>query len=711
MNGIDDARRRAGHGRALSVAAAAVALSLAVVPGAQAVTPPATPEVPTAREVAPSTPESISTPAAKPPAAAPEAPEAPAAPAASDAAAVSKTAFAYQVIEFGRAGQLSASVTVDGAPATGGQAVFAIGDEAQAPVAVTDGQAVLTVPAGRAGGYYPVTVSYSADGVEASSTSGRFKVSEAGVKPSAAFQPGDFKAGETVKVVGKIVAERAAAGTPTGEVQLWSTGANAGPLSDPVALAANGAYEFDWVVPEDAKPGLHRVWVRYHGDGNFTKSNFYASGTVVEAPAATSETVYEYRAIEYGRAGQLQASVTVDGAAATSGEVVFTIGDEAQSPVAVREGQAVLEVPAGRAVGYYDVTVAYSADGVAPSEASGRYKVFEADIDNFATFQPGEFTAGESVKITGNVTAEPGNEKAPTGQVQLWDNGPNGGALGAPVNLGEDGAYELDWTVPEDAKPGLHRVGVRYLGDGSFRLWNFYAEGRVIEAAQAVTVSASAAAMTYGTTGELVATVATEDGLPVTGGTVTFMLNGRTAKAEVVDGRATVAVTTEAFGSVHGWALNHGGYWFNAAFSGEGYTDANVSAKLQVVKADVQVEAALTPAKFKAGEKVTVEGRVTALPGNEGQPQGTIRLVVDGENVGRAVRLAGDGSFSATFTAPKSWKPGTHAVQLAFDSNSNFNDTTAEVEGTVVKHGGVIGRVIRGIIDLIWSIFGGLLGR
>ncbi|TRW46516.1 Ig-like domain-containing protein [Georgenia yuyongxinii] len=710
MNGIDDTRRRAGHVRALSVAAAAVALSLAVAPGAQAITPPATPEVPTAQEVAPGTLESISTPAATPRAATPAAPEAPVLPAASDAAAVSKTAFAYQVIEYGRAGQLSASVTVDGAPATVGHAVFTIGDEAQAPVTVRDGHAVLTVPAGRAGGYYPVTVSYSADGVESSSASGRFKVSEAGVKPSAAFQPGEFKAGETVKIVGKIVAERAAAGGPAGEVQLWSTGVNAGPLSDPVALAANGAYEFDWVVPEDAKPGLHRVWVRYHGDGNFTKSNFYASGTVVEAPAATSETVYEYQAIEYGRAGQLQASVTVDGAAATSGEVVFTIGDEAQFPVAVREGQAVLEVPAGRAVGYHDVTVAYSADGVAPSEASGRYKVFEADVDNTATFEPGEFTAGETVKVVGNVTAEPGNEQVPTGQVQLWDNGPNGGALGAPANLGEDGEYELDWTVPEDAKPGLHRVGVRYLGDGSFRRWNFYAEGRVVEAAQTVTVSASAAAMTYGTTGELVATVATEDGQPVTGGTVTFVLNGRNAEAEVVDGRATVAVTTEAFGS-RGWALNHGGYWFNAAFSGEGYTDANASAKLEVVKADVQVEAAITPAKFKAGEKVTVEGRVTALPGNEGQPQGTIRLVVDGENIGSAVRLAGDGSFSVTFTAPKSWKPGTQAVQLTFDSNANFNDTTADVEGTVVKAGGVIGRVIRGIIDLIWSIFGGLLGR
>jgi hypothetical protein len=450
MNGMNDARRRAGHVRALSVAAATVALSLAVVPGAQAVTSLA--------GVA-GTPGNVA-----------------------EAPAASQTVYEYQAIEYGRDGELRATVNVDGAPAAGGEVVFTIGGEAQAPVAVEEGAAVLDVPAGRDAGYYPVTVTYAAVGVATSQASGRYKVFEADIDNPVAFQPGQFQAGESVQVVGKVLPERGNAGTPTGQVQLRVDNAQVGDIVD---IAGDGSFTLDWTVPADAEPGLHRVWVRYLGDGNFRQWTFSVEGQVVaEAPAA-SQTVYDYHAIEYGRAGQLRATVKVDGESATSGEVVFTIGGETQAPVPVTDGQAVLDVPAGRTVGYYDVTAAYSAEGVAPSSASGRYKVFEADVDSTATFQPGEFTAGESVQITGSVTAEPGNEKTPTGQVQLWDNGPNGGPLGEPVNLGDDGSYELDWTVPADAEPGLHRVWVRYLGDGGFRRWNFYAEGQVVEAADA----------------------------------------------------------------------------------------------------------------------------------------------------------------------------------------------------------------------------------
>src|SRR5699024_8690080 len=136
-------------------------------------------------------------------------------------------------------------------------------------------------------------------------------------------------------------------------------------------------------------------------------------------------------------------------------------------------------------------------------------------------------------------------------------------------------------------------------------------------------------------------------------GTVTFLLNGRSQTVEVNDGLATVPVTTEDFGSVHGYPLNHGGYWFRATFSGEGYTEAEASAKLQVVKAPVQLDAALSEDEIAAGETITIEGRVSALPGNEGQPQGSLQLTVDGENVGEPIRVDESGNFSTEFTSPE----------------------------------------------------------
>ncbi|WP_147917260.1 hypothetical protein [Ruania zhangjianzhongii] len=195
-------------------------------------------------------------------------------------------------------------------------------------------------------------------------------------------------------------------------------------------------------------------------------------------------------------------------------------------------------------------------------------------------------------------------------------------------------------------------------------------------------VSLQATEMVYGSTGELVAAVGTVDGDPVTSGTVSFLLNGRTLSADVVDGSASVPVTTADFGSVHGYPLNTGGYWFRATYTGEGHTDAEASAKLQVSPADPALEATIAP-EAVPGEAVAIEGRLTAQPDHEGQPQGSLQLVVDGEPVGDPVRVGDDGGFVTEFTAPESWQPGEHTVELTLPRHGNFNAASFALTTTV----------------------------
>lgn len=229
-----------------------------------------------------------------------------------------------------------------------------------------------------------------------------------------------------------------------------------------------------------------------------------------------------------------------------------------------------------------------------------------------------------------------------------------------------------------------------------------------------VVVSVQDSEMVYGATGELVASVETVDGDPVTSGTVTFLLNGRTLAADVVEGSATVAVTTEDFGSVHGYPLNHGGYWFRASFTGEGYTDADASAKLQVGKAPVQLDASLSAEELEAGDTVTLDGRVAALEGNDGQPQGRLRVFVDGVPAGDPVRVAEDGTFSTDVTIPQDWEPGEHTIGVQYDESANFTEGQRELELTVVAPddgpgaiSDALERMLRELLDWLGSLFGG----
>ncbi|WP_168211759.1 Ig-like domain-containing protein [Ruania zhangjianzhongii] len=173
-------------------------------------------------------------------------------------------------------------------------------------------------------------------------------------------------------------------------------------------------------------------------------------------------------------------------------------------------------------------------------------------------------------------------------------------------------------------------------------------------------------------------------------------------------------VTTADFGSVHGYPLNHGGYWFRATYTGEGHTGAEASAKLQVVKAPVELAAYPETDELEAGDSLTLDGRVTALEGNDGQPQGNLQVIVDGEPVGDPVRVTEDGSFSTEVTIPEGTAPGEYTIGLVYGESANFTEGSVELDLTVVAPEDApesiwdfLQRMLRELLDWLGSLLGG----
>ncbi|HIZ35596.1 MAG TPA: Ig-like domain-containing protein, partial [Candidatus Ruania gallistercoris] len=363
--------------------------------------------------------------------------------------------------------------------------------------------------------------------------------------------------------------------------------------------------------------------------------------------------------------------------------------------------------------GGYWFRASYTGEGYTEAEASAKLQVVKADPALEATITP-EVEAGETVTIEGQVTAQPDHEGQPQGSLQLVV---DGAETGEPVRVAEDdGSFSIEFTAPESWEPGEHTAELVLPARGNFTAGSFTLTTTVVGAPAEVetVVTAQDAEMVYGATGELQATVETADGDAVTSGEVTFLLNGRTVSADVIDGVASVDVTTEDFGSVHGYPLNHGGYWFRASYTGEGYTEAEASAKLQVDKAPVQLDATLSEDEIEAGETITIEGRVSALPGNEGQPQGNLQLVVDGENVGDPIRVDASGNFSTEFITPEDWAAGEHTIVLDYSASANFTATSADLTVTVEEADSgpgsiweAIEQALRDLFGWLWWLFGG----
>lgn len=133
-----------------------------------------------------------------------------------------------------------------------------------------------------------------------------------------------------------------------------------------------------------------------------------------------------------------------------------------------------------------------------------------------------------------------------------------------------------------------------------------------------------------------------------------------------------------------------------------------------MVRAPVQFEAELDQRKVEAGQSLVIEGTVAALPGNEGQPLGSVHALVGGELLGQSARVQDDGSFRLEIRVPESWQPGAHTLTVQYEQSANFAESTTELRVTVEDHDSAPGslwdaieRALRALLDWLASLFGG----
>jgi hypothetical protein len=258
---------------------------------------------------------------------------------------------------------LSATVTSTAGTVNAGTVTFTVQGTTVTSGTVANGaaSAVYTLPAGAAGGSYPITAAYSGSASFASSTD---------FTHSLMVNAGPVAA-TTTTVANATVTYSANSQTVTLSATVTSATStmNAGTVtftvqSTPVTsgTVTNGAATAVYTVPAGAAAGSYPITAVYNASGNFSESSGTASLTVKTAPTTTAAA---NALADYNASSQpvtLSATVTSAAGTVNAGTVTFTVQGTPVTSGTVTNGaaSAVYTLPAGAAAGSYPITAAFS---------------------------------------------------------------------------------------------------------------------------------------------------------------------------------------------------------------------------------------------------------------------------------------------------------------------------------------------------------------
>ncbi|MET3960628.1 hypothetical protein ABIE44_000562 [Marmoricola sp. OAE513] len=287
------------------------------------------------------------------------------------------------------------------------------------------------------------------------------------------------------------------------------------------------------------------------------------------------------------------------------------------------------------------------------------------------TVAPSNSTVTIGDPITFDATITPVVGSNPGGTVQFLV---NGAALGGPVAVSGNTASV---TVNNTGAIGLgnHTVQAVYNGSALFGTSSSPTVPfriRVPLLGSTASLSVTPNSTVYGQGVTLSSHITTTSGSGNPTGTVTFKEGGTVYGSAPVNGSgdASIVVTD----------IPVGAHSITASYSGDDeYNSANSSpGSLNVAKADVTVTATTSDSSTVTGEAVDFGVSVAAVAPGAGLPDGTVQLVVDGNNVGAPVALVGG---VANFDPVTSLKAGNHTVAVAYSGSSNYktgNDTLSQ---------------------------------
>jgi hypothetical protein len=481
--------------------------------------------------------------------------------------------------------------------------------------------------------------------------------------------------GQQVTLTANVVGVTIGAGKPTGTVQFLDNGR---PLGAPVPLDATGDATFSTSF---GGMGTQTLTAKYLGDGHFqgaisTPLSLVVSGSR-KAPSVTVLT--SPATLAPGRPLTLTARVSAGrpGLSPPTGEVQFMVdGRNVDGPSALGPGGKVTVTFTGLQVGGHTVTAVYLGNGrYATSSQTLPLQVNSStrgSSETSLTASGGTVGVGGQVTMTAQVKAPSATAVFPSGQVQFLVDGK---AQGQPVALDVSGKALLTLTF---ARPGGHRVTVRYLGDANYYPSSSSAMTIQVhaghQAASVTTLTSSVATAAAGQKVVLTArVVAGSGGTGRPTGKVQFLVNGNALGQPVqLDSRgmAVLAITTLPPGTDHITVR----YLGNGNFSPSNSREQVVKVSRPQAQDAVVVSSSGNPGTV--GHSVTFTAQVTA-PVTRAHPlTGKVQFLVDGTPVGRPVAL--DAHGKAVWTI--SWnQAGTHKITARYLGNSFFSAVTSPV--------------------------------
>lgn len=357
---------------------------------------------------------------------------------------------------YGQSVDLTAAVSngIAGQPPAG-TVTFNIDGTPQAPLNVTNGQAVLTV-ANFTGGSHSVRADYSGDSLNAASSGSlpTQTVNLATTTTALSVSPDPSVWGQSVTFTATVNGFNA--GTPTGIVAFT----DGGTLLANVGLDSSGTATF---TTSSLAVGIHPIVATYRSDGNFDTSYASVAQTVIQAGTTTTLWASPSPSV-WGQSVTFTASVFVSYPASgtPTGTVDFVENGTLLGSATLANGWQATFTTATLSTGVHHIVAIYNGD-TNFTGSSGSYDQTVIPIANTTTLgsSPNASYLGQSVTFTATVYVASPGPAAPTGTVDFLE---GGNVLGSGTLNGQ-----LQATFSTSSlSVGLHHVVAVYNGDGNY---------------------------------------------------------------------------------------------------------------------------------------------------------------------------------------------------------------------------------------------------
>lgn len=546
------------------------------------------------------------------------------------------------------------SAVAPGAGIPTGTVTFTIDGIAQQPVNLAGGQATFSISTLTVGAH-TVTASYNGD--TSFNASGPASISQTVNRADTAValqaNPGTAVSGQSVTLTAVVSVLAPGVGAPTGTVSFFDGGIPLGTVN----LVGNTAV---LTVP-GFTTGNHNLTATYNGDAGFAVGTSPALVYSVTRANTTTSVVSSTPTPVVGQPVTFTATVAAvaPGAGTPTGIVSFLDGSNVIGTATLSGGVAALTI-SSLSVGSHNIAARFDGDLQFNGSTSAPLiqDIGKASTTTSLTTSGTPTVAGQDVTFTATISVTAPGMATPTGQVTFI-------ADGNPIGIGfvQNGIATL---TTSGLAVGVHNVSASYSGDGN--LLSSTSNTVVQTVTQGSTASVLSTSVNPAVFGQSILFTATVTPVvPASGtptGNVTFTIDGNTQIVNLVNGQATISVSSLSVGT-HTVSFTYAG---DANFAGS----ASNSIQEVVNQAATSTALDVSANPSVSGQPVVLTATVSVNAPGAGSPSGTVSFFDGGTLLG-TVNLSGN-SAALTLNNPAL---GAHSFQAVYSGDPNFLGSTS----------------------------------